>query len=226
MAGNKSFFPFLLPAALAILFIFLLLAPDSRSASMLFISSFILALALGLSSWDVGMGKGLEYLLILPLPRGIGGWARIAKWSAAAFLLSCAATGAVSAVLYSLGLLDSGLVAEKILLLPIPSLVLASTLSPFAEEALFRGYFFRRISETVAGKGRAQSFFHLAAGATLSSLLFAFLHFSYGSVAEIAVAFSVGLVLCAVTRKSGSLLPAAFAHAAFNFLSIVTTVFL
>jgi len=212
-------------------------------------SFFFLFFALALSSWGAGahgafdMQKGLEYIGLLPLPKGGSGLFKTAKWAVAAFLLSCVVTGAVSLALASLGIMDSALVEKKITALPFATLFIAFTVSPLAEEALFRGYFFRKISETTSsscdstlrstssgklpanGKGKPSAA-AAAAGAIISSLIFAILHFSYGSVSEIAVAFFVGLALCYITRKSGSIIPAVLAHAAFNFISIAFMVFL
>ncbi len=233
MAEGKIFPPsLLLPILFFAGFILLYLIPGGQQPLGTYvISSFFLALALFLSSWGAGakagfsLEKGMEYVGLLPLPKGKSGLVATAKWTAVAFILSCLATGAVSLALESLGIADSSLVGQKLLTLSIPTLIIAFTLSPLAEEALFRGYFFRKISESTAGKSKA-GFAASASAAALSSLLFAILHFSYGSISEIAVAFFVGLVLCFCTRKSGSLLPAVLAHAAFNFLSIVVTVFL
>lgn len=233
MAEGKSFHSFfLLPILFFAVFIMLYLVPGGQqSIGVYLVSSFFFALALFLSSWGDGskagldLHKGLEYLRLLPLPKGKSWLISTAKWAAAAFLLSCLVTGAVSLILESMGITDSSLVGQKLLTLSIPTLIIAFTLSPLAEEALFRGYFFRKISETAGGTikpGAAAS----AAGAAISSLIFALLHFSYGSIAEITVAFFVGLALCFCTRKSGSLFPALAAHAAFNLISIIVTVFL
>ncbi len=66
------------------------------------------------------------------------------------------------------------------------------------------------------------SFQHLPliCSALLSSLLFAMMHLSYGSFAEIAVTFCVGLVFCAATYQSKSTIPAILAHCAYNAISL------
>jgi membrane protease YdiL (CAAX protease family) len=56
--------------------------------------------------------------------------------------------------------------------------------------------------------------------ALLSSLLFALMHLGYGSFAEIAVTFAVGLVFCAATYQSKSTIPAILAHCAYNLISL------
>lgn len=222
MAAGRQVKSFLLFAAAFLVLLAAINFSSGRAAASVFaLSSFLLFLAIALSSWGFGVRKAFLYCRILPLPRGWTGWAATLKWSAGAFLLSWLATIMVSSALYFLGLLDSALVEEKLLALPPAALVLAFTLSPVAEEALFRGYFFRKIAE---GPGKRPSSRSLFTAAILSSLLFALLHFPYGSVAEIAVAFAVGAVLCFITQKSGSLLPAMLAHASFNLLSIATAV--
>ena len=230
--GKPSTLVFLLPTIfLAILFVLYLLPGSQQSIAVYAVSSFFLFFALALSSWGAGahgafdMQKGLEYIGLLPLPKGKSGLFKTAKWAVAAFLLSCIMTGAVSLALASLGIADSALVEKKITALPFATLFIAFTVSPIAEEALFRGYFFRKISETANGRGKPGAA-AAAAGAIISSLIFAILHFSYGSVSEIAVAFFVGLALCYVARKSGSIIPAVLAHAAFNLISIAFMVFL
>jgi membrane protease YdiL (CAAX protease family) len=77
------------------------------------------------------------------------------------------------------------------------------------------------LSESVFPKLGSLAF---ASSAALSSFIFAIMHFSYGSLAEIAVAFSIGLILCASIRKWGSLVPAIVAHALFNFASVAAMV--
>jgi len=203
---------------LSLLSIFLL-PQDFRPTAT---SAALLLLALLLSSWGKGLRAGISYLR-LNLPRD--GLLPLLGWSAAALLSSCMVTGVISGILWLAGLLDTAPVEQKILSLPLLALVSAFTLAPFAEEALFRGYFFRRMQEA-AGKKKAHSPVSVALAAVLSSLLFASLHFSYGSFSELAVAFFVGLALCAFVRKTGSLWPAVLAHASFNLLSVLFTVVL
>lgn len=218
-------------AAIALVFFF----PGTAGAGVFYVSISFLFLALLLASLGKGFARGLDYLGLAPKRNEA---IPLAKSGALALVVSCVVAGALSALLYFLGYLDTASVEEKILSLPLPALIAAFTLAPLAEEALFRGYLFRKISEIaltgrqdasparVAGAGSLSGAFPSAAGAILSSLLFAAAHFSYGSVAELGVAFSIGMVFCHFTLKSKSLVPAVLAHASFNLLSILMAVFL
>ena len=104
----------------------------------------------------------------------------------------------------------------------MPVLVAAFTLAPLGEEAFFRGLLFRRMSERLKMLGKHA----WMASAIASSAIFALLHASYGSIAEIGVAFAIGMVLCAGVKMTGSLYPTVLAHSAFNFVSIVMAVLL
>ncbi len=106
-------------------------------------------------------------------------------------------------ILSFLGLADTQNVAAVIRRQPALSLVLAVTLAPLAEELFFRGY--------------AQKII----GVVLASLLFAALHWGYGSVAEVAAALSASLLWGWYVRKHGDLGPVVLAHAAFNAYSLL-----
>jgi membrane protease YdiL (CAAX protease family) len=146
----------------------------------------------------------------------------LAVWGALAFIASCAATGIVSLVLYSVGLLDTSSVYAKVVSLPVPVLLAAFTFAPLGEEAFFRGFLFRWIEDFSAKSSLKK--YATAIGAVVSSLIFAILHAGYGSIAELAVAFAVGLILCWFARRTRSLVPGVLAHAAFNCLSILINV--
>lgn len=156
--------------------------------------------------WLSFKGKRLPLLFLLGIATGI------------ACLL---ASFALSAVLYAAGLLDAEPVLDKLSSLPLPALIAAFTIAPLCEEMFFRGFLLRMLSESVFPKLGSLAF---ASSAALSSFIFAIMHFSYGSLAEIAVAFSIGLILCASIRKWGSLVPAIVAHALFNFASVAAMV--
>ncbi|VVC02243.1 CAAX protease self-immunity [uncultured archaeon] len=101
-------------------------------------------------------------------------------------------------------------------------LALAFTIVPICEEALFRGFFFRVISDALQ---KTRIPFSWIAGALLSSLIFASTHLFYGSKAELIVAFFVGLLFCAAVQRKNSLVPAIVAHAFYNLFSIILMVF-
>ncbi|MEK7253490.1 MAG: CPBP family intramembrane glutamic endopeptidase [Bacteroidota bacterium] len=196
---------FLLAFLLAAVLVF---PPGSTGSGIFYVSVSFFMIALFLASYGKGFPYGLSYLRLIPKRKDLPG---LVLWGAAGFILSIAITAIASLILSYFGFLDADLVGQKIQSLPTIALMLAFTLAPVGEEALFRGYLFRKISE----KGRSYLI-----GALLSSAIFAAMHFLYGSIAEIAVAFLIALVLCALTQKTGSLVPAMVAHASFNFLSI------
>lgn len=204
-------------ARILLLLAFLLAAvlvfpPGKPESSVFYVAVSFFMIALFLASYGKGFPYGIAYLRLIPKKKDLP---VLVLWGAAGLLLSMAIAAVASLILYYAGFLDADLVGQKIQTLPAFALVLAFTLAPIGEEALFRGYLFRKISE----KGRSW-----LVGALISSALFAAMHFQYGSVAEIAVAFLIALLLCALTQKTGSLVPAIVAHASFNFLSIAVMV--
>ncbi|MCX8174737.1 MAG: CPBP family intramembrane metalloprotease [Candidatus Micrarchaeota archaeon] len=187
---------------------------SAQDLNVFFASAVFLALSVALGSHGRGVRYGLSYIR---LTRANMGWLSILGWSAAALLCCLAAAVFLSVALAFLGMLDTEGVASKLNSLSPFSLFFAFSISPLAEEAMFRGYLLRKIGEVSKSA---------SAGAALSSLLFAAMHLSYGSSAEMAAAFMIGLILCFFTIKSRSLVPAVLAHCAFNFLSILFNVVL
>jgi len=106
-------------------------------------------------------------------------------------------------ILSLLGIADAEKVAETVKRQDSLTLLAAVSLGPFAEEVLFRGYLQKRI------------------GVIITSLLFAFLHKGYGSVAEIAAAFAVSVIFGHYVRENNSVLPPFLAHALYNAMSVV-----
>ena len=183
-------------------------------------SALFLALALVLSSPKrFDLAESLAYLLLVP-KRGEG--LRLLAWGFAALISFFLITVVLDVFLISFGLLDNSPVEDAIRSLPPLVLLSAVVLAPLAEEMFFRGYLFRKLAEKIRKlSGAIPAGVPAAASAVASSAFFALLHFSYGSVSEIIVAFSIGFALCAFTQKSGSLYPAIFAHASYNLLSIL-----
>ncbi len=186
----------------------LIFPPGNPGSGIFYIAVSFFMIALFLASYGKGFSHGISYLRVIPKRKDLP---ILVLWGVSGLLLSMAIAAIASLVLSYFGFLDADLVGQKIQTLPTIALVLAFTIAPVGEEALFRGYFFRKISE----KGRSW-----VIGALLSSALFASMHFQYGSVAEIVVTFLIALLFCALTQKTGSLVPAIVAHASFNFLSI------
>jgi hypothetical protein len=87
--------------------------------------------------------------------------------------------------------------------LPLYVLALAVFLAPISEELFFRAFLSPRI------------------GIFLSALIFGLFHFAYGSIVEIAGAFSIGIILAWIFKKSGSLVPVMIIHLVYNALAII-----
>ncbi len=216
----------LIPVAILMLLL-IFYPPWAAGAAAIYTPLFFLLAALLLAPGQSGLLSGLDYLGLAPerdrLPS-------LLAWSAIALICCGALTLALSGVLYALGLLDTAPVQAKILSLPLLALVSSFTLAPLGEEALFRGFLFRKLGGPSyyrrGDKGR-QSLRSISLpgaswvfGALVSSLIFALLHFAYGSIAEVVVAFSIGMLFCFFTYRTRSLIPAVLAHAGYNFLSI------
>ena len=193
----------------------------SFGSSVFYVSLAFAACALFLSSWNGGIKRGLEYLRLMPKWKDAP---KLALQSFVLFIACCAVAMALSGIFFIFGILDTQGVYDKVVQLPLPALIAAFTLAPLGEEMFFRGFLFRKIGDLL-GK-RASGMAPWAISAIVSSAIFAILHSPYGSVAEVAVAFSIGVLLCAGVKKTNSLVPAVLAHAAFNFISIAMAVFL
>jgi len=109
----------------------------------------------------------------------------------------------LSLIFSFIGFNDQSKVVDIARDLPLYVLVLAVFLAPISEELFFRAFLTPRI------------------GVFLSSLVFGLFHFAYGSVVEIAGAFSIGLILAWIYKKSGSLVPAMVIHLVYNALAII-----
>jgi membrane protease YdiL (CAAX protease family) len=212
------------------LFVFLLapfsvflFPPSQQSSSVFYVSAAFFIIALGAASYKKGAKEGLASLGLSPRRKEI---LPLVGLGTAAALTCMAATFVISSLFYLTGSLDTSPVLEKVGSLPALALIAAFTIAPLGEEAFFRGLLFRRLDCAFTrfasfGKGAAW-----LAAALLSSFLFSLMHLSYGSVAELAVAFFMGFILCAYTKKSGSLVPALVAHSLFNLASIISMVLL
>ncbi|MCC7552300.1 CPBP family intramembrane metalloprotease [Candidatus Micrarchaeota archaeon] len=108
----------------------------------------------------------------------------------------------IGLVFYLFGLNDQQNVKEVVKSLPLISIPLAIILAPLAEEIFFRGFLYKKI------------------GIWISAVIFALLHFSYGSIVEIAVAFAIALFLTYLFIKTKSLWPSIIAHSLFNLFAL------
>ncbi len=199
-----------IPLLLLILFAasFFVFPIGNPTSGIFWVSIAFLVLSLALHPRNKSLRFRLDYVRAMPEKKRL---LSLFGWGIAALAASVFVTMALSVLLPLFGISDTELVAEKVLSLPPLALLLAFTLAPIGEEALFRGYLLRKLGDVSSSP---------LAGALLSSAIFAALHFSYGSVSEIVVTFAVALVLCAFTQKTKSLVPAVLAHMSFNFLSI------
>jgi len=209
--------------------------PGAPGSSAVYMPLAFISAALFLSSRQIGLISGFDYLWLVPER---GRLPSLLAWGVLA-LLSCGIMALLlSSVLFALGFLDTAPVREKMLALPIIALISSVTLAPLGEEMFFRGFLFRKIGSpsykrksgaTSLGKPQLSSVSFSGSswffGALISSLLFALLHFSYGSIAEVLASFSIGVLLCAFTYKTRSLIPAIIAHAGFNLVSVSLMLF-
>lgn len=112
-------------------------------------------------------------------------------------------------VLNAFHLMDSHKIVDFIRVQPLEILFLMIFFAPLAEELLFRGYLQHKI------------------GVIFSSVIFALLHYGYGSIAEVLGAFVISLILGEFMRKNKRLLPCVLAHAMYNAFSVlIVTYFL
>lgn len=125
-----------------------------------------------------------------------------ARTGALGTLLLMAVTFTVVSVASALGSADIENVRRIVSSAPLPARVLSFTLTPLAEETFFRGFLQPRF------------------GILPQSAAFAFFHFGYGSITEVAGALSAGIVLGLLYKKTGSLAVPIVAHTLYNFLAI------
>lgn len=114
---------------------------------------------------------------------------------------------AIAAFSLITGIAVSSNVQQTIGTYPIWALVFISIVAPFNEEIAFRGFLVPRI------------------GIILSGLLFAILHFGYGSISEIAVALWFGLMGGYIFKKTRSLYPTLITHILVNSVTSIALVY-
>lgn len=111
--------------------------------------------------------------------------------------------GLGTVALTTLGIDDRKAVIEKVRGFSVPLIVVGASLSPVAEELLFRGVLLNKC------------------GVLVSSLLFAISHITYGSINMVVNASLAGIVLCKARETEKTLLIPIIVHAAFNIMSII-----
>lgn len=127
------------------------------------------------------------------------------------FLFTFAALLAQTIVLAWLGLADNEKVVEVLQQQSALTLLAIVFLAPVGEELLFRGYLQKKLGFLAR---------NAAAGVVLSSILFAVLHARFGSVAEIAGAFTASIIFGVYVNKNKLVIPAIVAHALVNLYAV------
>jgi membrane protease YdiL (CAAX protease family) len=130
--------------------------------------------------------------------------ARTVGYGLLLFMIYLAILFGIAVVSQATGMQISSNVQETIGGYPFWALIFLSIIAPLNEEIAFRGFLVPRI------------------GVVLSGLLFAILHFGYGSVSEIVVALWFGLAGGYVFKRTRSLYPSLITHIAVNSLTTVT----
>jgi len=217
-------------------FIFLIASYFSGSFSVLYLLAFLLfptiailrvfgkspALAFVLSSFVYILLLGFEHISTLylhmsfisfslyflwpqrkALIKGCGTIPKRLGYGVAIFLLMLLASFVVNIILHFAGVSDQDQIVTVVSALPIYLLIMAFTLGPISEELLFRAFLVPRV------------------GVLASTLLFTFTHVAYGSVAELAGAFALGIVLALAYSRLRDPLPCIVAHVLFNLLSVM-----
>lgn len=128
-------------------------------------------------------------------------WVRVGKGIVLFVAMVVAGIG-MSLTLHLLGLNDGTSAMKVVEALPAYLLVLSFTFVPITEELFFRALLVPKI------------------GVLASAVVFGLTHTAYGSLAEIAGATLLGLLLAWYFRKTKDLLPCIIAHAMFNLLSV------
>ncbi|MCP4646116.1 MAG: CPBP family intramembrane metalloprotease [bacterium] len=137
------------------------------------------------------------------LIKGCGSIPKRIGYGVAIFAFMLFASFVVNIILHFAGVSDQEQIVTVVSGLPLYLLIMAFTLGPISEELLFRAFLVPRI------------------GVIASTLLFTFTHMAYGSVAELAGAFALGIVLAVAYSRLRDPLPCMVAHILFNFLSVM-----
>jgi membrane protease YdiL (CAAX protease family) len=120
------------------------------------------------------------------------------------FLIDLAILFAFAAFSQLTGMQINSNVQQAIGSFPLWALIFIAVIAPINEEIAFRGFLVPRI------------------GVIWSGLVFAVLHFGYGSISEIVVALWFGLTGGYVFKKTKSLYPTIITHMAVNTLTAIS----
>ncbi|MFH1247193.1 MAG: CPBP family intramembrane glutamic endopeptidase [Candidatus Micrarchaeota archaeon] len=136
-----------------------------------------------------------------------GQWKQIVFDTLSLFFLIIFFLTIESVILSVFNLDDSAKVAVSISQFSLLAIIVAATLGPFAEELFFRGLLQKYL------------------GVFITAVIFAVLHYSFGSVTEIIGAFTAGAILGYwVKCRNSNLWPVIFAHSLYNLVSILMVV--
>ncbi|MBI5229322.1 CPBP family intramembrane metalloprotease [Candidatus Micrarchaeota archaeon] len=125
-----------------------------------------------------------------------------------------------SLFLYLVGFLDTEKVSKVIAKQSMLFILLAIFASPIGEELLFRGYLQPKAEKSLKCVFSTLPLGSAAISITLVSVLFALLHYGYGSVSEIVGAFTFSVISGLWLNKEKNVVPCIMAHALFNSLAI------
>jgi len=167
-------------------------------------------------AWILARQRGADphMVLALRLPAlGILGWGLVVV----GFFLVINISFFVLAWLFGLDLNSSGLVEQGAMQFshdPLYFLIAASLIigAPVAEEVIFRGQFFAALSQTPLGTGGAS---------LLTSALWAIMHGLTQPLHVVGLLFVMGLVLCGLLIRFGSLWVTIACHAVWNAVSAI-----
>jgi len=149
------------------------------------------------------LGKNKKTQIMEKLGFNHNDWLNTIFWVFIGLISIFITTIFLNVLLHSLGINDSELVANKILQFSPAIIPIAIFIGPVAEELFFRGYLQNKI------------------GLIFSTLTFAVLHFSYGSISELIGVLGIGLVLgLSYKYSNNNIYVPMIAHILYNTLAI------
>jgi membrane protease YdiL (CAAX protease family) len=195
-------FLFILVAAISVIGL-LTGSINSATASMAFTLAFSLTLSFLVISYLLHKGKSLKRIVKeLGLSRKALN-RRTIGYGLLLFAIYVIIIFAIATISSITGVQINSNVQQTIGGYPIWALVFLSIIAPLNEEIAFRGFLVPRI------------------GVLFSGLLFAVLHFGYGSVSEIVIALWFGLAGGYVFKRTKSLYPSLMTHILVNSITAI-----
>ena len=166
--------------------------------------------------WILARQRGADPREVLALgfpDLGVLGWAMVV----AGFIIGINAVFLLIATIFGLDLQSSGMVEQgtmqfghdPLFLLIAGGLVIGA---PLAEEIIFRGQIFAALSQTPLG---------LSGASLITSALWAGIHWPTQPLYVVGLLFLMGLILCWLLVRFGSLWVTIICHAAWNAMSAV-----